>query len=173
MAAESRDILNTSLNIETIRNYTHFLELPLKFVGCWDWYRNPKGERQIIINYVYLSFVLFVLAHLPISLIVHLQTEWVDVMDSLDEIADGLPLVASVAIVAYFALYKMELYELIDYMNVNFKCHSVRGLTNMTMLRSYQAAKNFAYFYTACTLFSVTVYVTLPVIAHRKYVFFM
>ncbi|CAK1590582.1 unnamed protein product [Parnassius mnemosyne] len=155
-----------TLNIETIGNYTHFLELPLKFVGCWDWFRKPKREYEIIANHVYLSLVLFVLANLPISLIVHLQTEWVDIMHSLNEIADGLPSVASVAIVAYFALYKKELYELINYTNGNFKCHSARGLTNMTMLKSYRAARNFAFFYTACTLFSVTMYVILPVIVH-------
>ncbi|XP_068623841.1 putative odorant receptor 85e [Battus philenor] len=161
-----RKTRETSLNIETIKNYTHFLEIPLKFVACWDWYKKPKREYEWIVNYMYLALVLFVLADLSASLLVHLWTEWMDVMNSLGEIADGLPLVASVAIVAYFAIYKSELYDLIDFMNLNFKSHSARGLTNMTMLKSYNYAKSFAYFYTACTLFSVTIYVILPVIAH-------
>nr|WCC57453.1 odorant receptor 57 [Papilio glaucus] len=156
----------TTLNIETIKNYTHFLELPLKCVACWDWYKNPKREREVMINNLYLALVLFSLTSLPVSLLVHLQTEWVDVMDSLDEIADGLPLLAAVAIVTYFALHKRHLYDLVDFMNTRFRCHSARGLTNMTMLRSYRSAKTFAYLYTACTLFSVAMYVISPVIAH-------
>uniref|UniRef100_A0A0K8TU64 Odorant receptor n=1 Tax=Epiphyas postvittana TaxID=65032 RepID=A0A0K8TU64_EPIPO len=87
-------------------------------------------------------------------------------MSSLEKLADGLPLLVSVAVVIYFALYKKELYELVEFMNGNFKFHSARGLTNMTMDRSYKSAKNFAFVYTACTLFSVTMYVALPMIIH-------
>ncbi|XP_014361223.2 uncharacterized protein LOC106713035 [Papilio machaon] len=156
----------TTLNIETITNYTHFLELPLKFVACWDWYREPKCEREVMMNYLYLAVVLFALTSLPATLLTHLLTEWEDVMSSLDKLADGLPLLASLAIVTYFAMRKRQLYNLTDFINGRFRCHSARGLTNMTMLNSYRAARNFAYFYTACTLFSVAMYVISPVIAH-------
>lgn len=159
----------STLNIETISNYTHFLELPLKIVACWDWYREPKCEREVITNYLYLALVLFSLASLTAALFAHLLTEWHGVMDSLDELADGLPLLASLAIVSYFALRKRQLYDLTDFINSRFRCHSARGLTNMTMLGSYRAARDFAYFYTACTLFSVAMYVISPVIAHREY----
>ncbi|XP_049879656.1 putative odorant receptor 85e [Pectinophora gossypiella] len=151
---------------EQIYNYTHFLVIPLKIVGCWDWYPRPNREYQIIVNNVYLCMVLFVLCNLPMTLIVNLYTEWIDIMGSLEKIADGLPLLASVAIVAYFGTHKDQLYELVDYMNDNFKFYSAKGLTNITMRDSYIKAKNFAYVYTACTLFSVTMYVTLPVIVH-------
>lgn len=90
-------------------------------------------------------------------------------MSSLDQIADFLPLLASLIIVAYYAIYKQDLYKLIDYLNDNFKYRSARGLTNMTMLKSYENAKKFAKIYTACTMFSVTMYATLPVIVHSKY----
>lgn len=143
--------------------------MPLKCVACWDWFEKPKNELEIFLNNIYLSIVLFVLLNLPLSLIVHLYTEWTDIMSSLDKIADGLPLLASVFIVSYFATNKNELYELVGYMNKYFKWHSARGLTNMTMLKSYNTAKNFAYWYTGCTLFSVTMYVILPVFVHRKY----
>nr|WCC57579.1 odorant receptor 57 [Papilio memnon] len=156
----------STLNIDTITNYTHFLELPLKIVACWDWYREPKCEREVIINYLYLALVLFSLTSLTAALFAHLLTEWQGVMDSLDDLADGLPLLASLAIVSYFALRKRQLYDLTDFINSRFRCHSARGLTNMTMLRSYCAARDFAYFYTACTLFSVAMYVMSPVIAH-------
>ncbi|CAG4934037.1 unnamed protein product [Colias eurytheme] len=77
--------------------------------------------------------------------------------------ADGLPLIVSISIVAYFAICKKEMYDLCEYMNDNFKWHSARGLTNMTMQASYKTARNFAFFYTACTIFSVAMYVVLPV----------
>ncbi|CAK1541456.1 unnamed protein product [Leptosia nina] len=110
--------------------------------------------------------ILFILTNLALSLMVHLYTEWTDIMSNLDKMADGLPLFVSLAIVTYFATYKKELYELTEYMNKNFKWHSSVGLTNMTMQGSYKTAKNFAYFYTACTIFSVAMYVVLPVIGY-------
>ncbi|XP_072934052.1 putative odorant receptor 85e [Epargyreus clarus] len=158
--------LNDDTNETQVYNFMHFLEMPLKIVGCWDWYEKPRNNYHVFVNNTYLSMVLFILANLLLSLIVHLYTEWVDTMSSLDKMADGLPLLTSVAIVAYFSLYKQELYDLIRFMNENFKCRSARGLTNTTMLRSYRIARNFAYFYTACTVFSVTMYVFLPVLAH-------
>ncbi|XP_073948635.1 odorant receptor 83a-like isoform X2 [Choristoneura fumiferana] len=149
-----------------ILDYTHYIIMPLKIVGCWDWYPNPDKKYKIILNNIYLALVLFVLINFPTKLIVNLYTEWVNVMGSLEKLADGLPLLVSVAVVIYFALYKKELYELVAFMNGNFKFHSARGLTNMTMEQSYKSAKNFAYVYTACTLFSVTMYVALPMIVH-------
>lgn len=161
----------STINNEKISNYLHFMEMPLRCVGCWDWYREPKNEYQIFLNNIYLAFVLFILLNLPISLIVHLYTIWTDTMSHLENMADGLPLFASVFIVAYFSTHKNDLYELVRYMNENFRWHSARGLTNMTMLRSYQTAKSFAYWYTGCTLFSVTMYVAMPIFAHCKYFF--
>ncbi|XP_047999596.1 putative odorant receptor 85e [Leguminivora glycinivorella] len=151
---------------DQISDYTHFLQLPLKIVGCWDWFPNTDNEIKIILNNIYVALVLFVLLNFPITLIVNLYTEWVDIMGSLDKLADGLPLIVSLAVVIYFAIYKEELYELVEFMNENFKFHSARGLTNMTMEGSYTSAKKFAYVYTACTLFSVTMYVALPMGFH-------
>nr|QIJ45823.1 olfactory receptor [Glyphodes pyloalis] len=148
----------STLEGEPIRNYTHFLETPLKIVGCWDWYRFPQKDREIIINNLYLCIVLFVLINVPTTLYVHLYIEWVDVMSSLDTLADSLPFAVSIIIVVYFALFRRELYELSDFMLEKFKYRSACGLTNMTMLNSYRKAKNFGYFYTACTMFSVTMY---------------
>ncbi|CAF4885743.1 unnamed protein product [Pieris macdunnoughi] len=139
--------------------------LPLKIVGCWEWYPHAVN-KQIYVNNIYICMVLFILTNLPLSLVVHLYTEWTDVMSNLDKMADGLPLFVSMAIVAYFAIHKKELYELIEFMNVNFKWHSANGLTNMTMEGSYKTARNFAYLYTACTFFSVAMYVVLPVIGY-------
>lgn len=158
----------STINNNRITNYVHYMETPLRCVGCWDWFTEPKDEFQIFINNIYLCLVLFVLLNMPISLIVHLYTVWTDVMSSLDNLADGLPLLASVFIVAYFAANKKDLYELVTYMNENFKFHSARGLTNMTMLKSYETAKSFAYWYTGCTLFSVTMYVIMPIFGHCK-----
>ncbi|XP_063368642.1 putative odorant receptor 85e [Cydia amplana] len=151
---------------DQISDYTHFIQLPLKIVGCWEWFPNTDSEFKIILNNIYLALVIFVLVNFPITLIVNLYTEWVDIMGSLDKVADGLPLIVSLAVVVYFALYKEELYDLVEFMNENFKFHSARGLTNMTMEGSYTSAKNFAYVYTACTLFSVTMYVALPMGFH-------
>nr|WEG72115.1 odorant-receptor-19 [Grapholita molesta] len=151
---------------DQISDYTHFLQLPLKAVACWEWYPNPTTNFKIMLNNIYLALVLFVLLNFTITLLVNLYTEWVDIMGSLDKLADGLPLVVAVAVVIYFALYKKELYDMVDYMNDNFKFHSARGLTNMTMEDSYASAKKFAYVYTACALFSVSVYVTLPMVFH-------
>ncbi|XP_061722317.1 putative odorant receptor 85e [Cydia pomonella] len=151
---------------DQIFDYTHFIQLPLKIVACWEWFPNTESEFKIIFNNIYLAIVLFVLINFPITLIVNLYTEWVDIMGSLDKLADGLPLIVSVAVVIYFALYKEELYDLVEFMNENFKFHSARGLTNMTMEGSYTSAKKFAYVYTACTLFSVTMYVALPMGFH-------
>lgn len=160
---------NAKLDTEIVTDYTHFIVMPLKIVGCWDWYPKPEKEYQLIINNAYQCMVLLILTNLPISLIVNLYTEWENIMKSLDKIADGLPLIATVAIVSYYALYKQEMYDLVRYMNKNFVFHSAKGLTNMTMWDSYKTAMNFAYIYTACTLFSVSMYVGLPVIIHCKY----
>lgn len=153
-----------------VSNYTHFMKLPLQCIGCWEWYQKAQVESQVFVNNMYLGFILFILSNVLLSLIVHLYSEWTDIMASLDIMADGLPLVASGFIVAYFAIYKTELYELVEFMDSNFKWHSARGLTNMTMARAYTTAKNFGYFYTACTLFSVAMYVLLPVMVHRKFI---
>lgn len=150
------------------KNYVYFMLLPLKIVGCWEWYPNAIN-KQVFINYIYVGMVLFVLTNLSLSLVVHLYTDWTDIMSSLDIMADGLPLFVSVAIVGYFVIYKKELYELIEFMNVNFKWHSANGLTNMTMEGSYKTARNFGYFYTACTIFSVAMYVMLPLVGYCKY----
>ncbi|XP_063628656.1 putative odorant receptor 85e [Cydia splendana] len=151
---------------DQISDYTHFIQLPLKIVGCWEWFPNTDSEFKIILNNIYFALVLFVLLNFPIALIVNLYTEWVDIMGSLDKLADGLPLIVSLVVVIYFALYREELYDLVKFMNLNFKFHSARGLTNMTMEGSYTSAKKFAYGYTACALFSVTVYVVLPMGLH-------
>ncbi|XP_045770975.1 putative odorant receptor 85e [Maniola jurtina] len=151
---------------DKVSNYTHYMEAPLKCVGCWDWYKKPLNEFQIGVNNIYLSFTLFMLAYSLLSLIVHLYCEWSDIMASLDIMADGLPLVATLFIVFYFASCKSELYELVNYMNGNFKWHSARGLTNMTMTQAYKTARNFGYFYTSCTLFSVGMYTFMPVVVH-------
>lgn len=158
----------STLDSEPIRNYIHFLEIPLKIVGCWDWYKIPKRDGEIMLNNLYSSMVLFVLINVPITLYVHLYIEWVDIMTSLDKLADCLPFVVSIAIVVYFALYRSDLYDLTDYMTENFKYRSANGLTNMTMLNSYKTSKGFGYFYTACTMFSVTMY-TIPEIVNCKY----
>ncbi|VVC97038.1 unnamed protein product, partial [Leptidea sinapis] len=146
------------------KSYTHYIVLPFKIVACWDWFERPTTEYQILANNLYLGFVLFTLMNLTISLVVHLHAEWTDVMSNLDNIADGLPVVASLAIVVYFAVFKKELYQLIEYMERNFKWSSACGLTNTTMRGSLETARNFGYLYTACTLFSVAVYVLLPVV---------
>ncbi|XP_013188298.1 putative odorant receptor 85e [Amyelois transitella] len=150
---------NTTINTEKITNYTHFLEIPLKIVGCWDWYPEPRSEYQIILNNVYICMVLFVLTNIPMTLFVNLYIEWAGMMDSLDELADCMPSLVSIAIVCYFVVNRKKMYDLIGFMNNNFEYYSANGLTNMTMLRCYKTAKNFAYFYTACTMFSVTLYV--------------
>nr|XP_034827579.1 putative odorant receptor 85e [Maniola hyperantus] len=152
--------------MDKVSNYTHFMQVPLKCVGCWEWYQKPLNEFQIGVNNIYLSFSLFVLANLLLSLIVHLYCEWTDIMASLEIMADGLPLVASVFIVSYFAIYRSELYELLNFMNGNFKWHSARGLTNMTMTKAYKTSRKFSYFYTACTMFSIATYVFMPVVVH-------
>jgi hypothetical protein len=158
----------SSLETEAISNYLHFLEMPLKIVGCWDWFMSPTKEYQIILNSVYYSLVLFVLINVPVSLYIHLRTEWEDAMTSLAKMADSMPFIVSIVIVIYFGFYRDELYDLVAYMKVNFKYRSANGLTNMTMLKSYKTAKSFGYFYTGCTLFSVTMYV-IPEIVNCKY----
>ncbi|XP_053617779.1 odorant receptor 46a [Plodia interpunctella] len=154
----------STINTEKITNYTHFHEIPLKIVGCWDWYKEPTREWQIIINNVYVCMVLFVLASIPMTLFVNLYIEWLGIMSSLDELADAMPSLVSLAVVSYFVIYRKEMYDLTGFMRKNFEYYSANGLTNMTMLKSYRAAKNFAYFYTACTMFSVTLYVMPEII---------
>ncbi|XP_052739025.1 putative odorant receptor 85e [Bicyclus anynana] len=154
------------MNVDKVSIYAHFMELPLKCVACWDWYKKPQNENQIFLNNIFLGFTLFMLINLLVSLIVHLFSEWTDIMTSLDIMADGLPIAAAVFIVSYFGMYKTEMYELVEYMNCNFKWHSARGLSNMTMTKAYRTAKNFCCFYTACTIFSVAMYLILPVILH-------
>nr|ALV82554.1 olfactory receptor 9 [Plutella xylostella] len=157
---------SSTINNDRILNYTHYSELPLKLVGCWDWFPDAVDMKKIIANYVYLCLVIFVLINVTAMLMVSLYSEWVDIMSSLDMLADSLPYVASVLVVAYFAVYRAELYELNDFMNKNFKFHSARGLTNMTMLKSYKMAKSFAYTYTVCSLCSSTMYAVVPMIIH-------
>ncbi|KOB72240.1 Odorant receptor [Operophtera brumata] len=141
---------------ENICNYLHYVELPLKLVACWEWIPKAKTLMQVMVNNIYLGLVLFALLRFAMGLSVHLYTEWVDIMSCLDEMADSLPLIVSLAIVSYYAIYRDDLYELITFMNANFKHHSAQGLTNMTMARSYETAKRFSKIYTACTMFSVT-----------------
>nr|QNS36253.1 olfactory receptor 85e [Mythimna separata] len=156
----------TTLNSEKSQPYIHYIERPLKIVGCWDLFPNSDDERRLIFNEIYLGIVLFVLTYLPMVLTVHLYTEWLDVMSSLATLADSLPLIVSLIIVAYYALYRKDLYKLLIYMDKNFKHHSAMGLTNMTMEQSYIKARSFARIYTACTVFSVTMYATMPAIIH-------
>ncbi|CAH0402626.1 unnamed protein product [Chilo suppressalis] len=155
----------STLQSEPITNYLHFLEIPLKIVGCWDWYMKPETEYQIILNNIYYGMVLFFLINVPATLCVHLSTEWKDVMTTLDEIADCLPYFVSIVIVIYFGVYRQEMYDLIQSMGEQFKYRSANGLTNMTMLNSYITAKKFALFYTICTLFSVSMYVVPELIS--------
>ncbi|XP_022831787.1 putative odorant receptor 85e isoform X1 [Spodoptera litura] len=140
--------------------------MPLKLVACWDLFPNSVIEKRKIFNDIYLGIVLFVLTHIPMVLTVHLYTEWQDIMSSLGTIADALPLLVSLVIVAYYAIYRRDLYELLNYLDKNFKYRSARGLTNMTMEQSCMTARRFGRIYTACTMFSVTMYATLPVIVH-------
>ncbi|XP_059053254.1 putative odorant receptor 85e [Achroia grisella] len=148
-----------TLNTERIKNYTHFIEIPLKIAGCWDWYPNTNVGYYTIINNIYLSLVLYLLTNVLTTLIVTLYTEWGDIMVSLHKMSDCLPFFVSINIVAYFAVHKADLYDLVRFMNERFEYYSAYGLTNMTMLKSYQTARNFGYAYTACTMFSVTIYV--------------
>lgn len=161
--------LETTLNDEKSERYLQYIVTPLKIVACWDLFPKTKDERRSLINYVYLGIVLFVLTHIPMVLTVHLYTEWQDIMSSLGTIADSLPLIVSLIIVAYHAMYRNHLYELMEFMDKHFKYHSARGLTNMTMARSCQTARKFGRIYTACTMFSVTMYATMPVFIHCKY----
>nr|ALM26193.1 odorant receptor 4 [Athetis dissimilis] len=156
----------TTLNSERKGGYMQFLILPLKMTACWDFFPNSPIEWQIITNDVYLAVVMFVLTYVPMILTVHLYTEWQDVMSSLATIADYSPILISLIIVIYYAIYRQELYKLSEFMNENFKHHSARGLTNMTMVGSYNAALRFARFYTSCTMFSVAMYALMPVIMH-------
>lgn len=158
----------TTLNSDKSESYIQFIKRPLKICACWDLFPNTTSEWRIIINDMYLGIVLFVLTHLPVVLTVYLYTEWQDIMSSLATIADSLPIIVSLIIVAYYAVYRKDLYKLLEYMDKNFKHHSARGLTNMTMDSSYRKARSFARFYTACTMFSVTMYTTMPVIVHCK-----
>ncbi|XP_075983691.1 putative odorant receptor 85e [Anticarsia gemmatalis] len=159
-------IPETTLNTERPEPYIDYIEKPLKIVACWDLFPKTEKESRNIINDTYLGIVLFVLTYIPVALTVHLYTEWEDIMSSLDKIADSLPLLVSLIIVAYYAMYREELYELVEYMDKNFKYHSARGLTNMTMFESCKTARKFGRIYTACTMFSVTMYATMPVIVH-------
>lgn len=159
----------TTLNSEKSKGgYIYYIQRPLKIAACWDLFPNSFNERSLIINDIYLGIVLFVLTHIPMMLTVHLYNEWQDIMSSLATIAESLPLLVSLIIVAYYAVYRNDLYKLLEYMDQNFKHHSARGLTNMTMAQSYLKARAFARIYTACTLFSVTMYATMPVITHCK-----
>nr|QZH55122.1 odorant receptor 26 [Achelura yunnanensis] len=152
------------LNSEKIPNYIHYIMTPLKLVGCWEWYKNPEKEYQMIINNVYYALVLFVLINLQWSLVVNLYTEWTKVMDNLEKLADSFPLLVSIAVIVHFTYKKKRMYELVDFMNSNFKYHSARGLTNMTMFESYKSAKKFGYVYTACTFFSISMYICMPLL---------
>ncbi|NP_001116817.2 olfactory receptor-like [Bombyx mori] len=151
---------------QDVRSYMPYIILPLKIAACWEWFPNTKENYQMFINNIYLGMVLFVLTHVAAGLVVHLYTEWQDVMSSLDNIADSLPILVSIAIVAYCAFNRQELYGLVSFMDGNFKYYSAWGLTNMTMENSFQSARRFGRIYTACTMFSVTMYAVLPVIVH-------
>lgn len=122
-----------------------------------------------MMNNMHLCLVLYMLMRFAVGLSVHLYAEWIDIMSCLHELADSLPVLVSIMIVSYYTIYRNDFYELIRFMNANFKHHSAQGLTNMTMKKSYEAARNFARTYTTCTMFSVTMYSTLPVFVHCKY----
>ncbi|CAB3256845.1 unnamed protein product [Arctia plantaginis] len=156
----------TTLNTERTARYVDYLEAPLKIVACWDLFRHKHEKIFSFINNGYLGFVLLVLSYVTLALAVYLHSEWEDVMSSLDKISDSLPLLVSFVIVVYYAVYRKELYELLEYMEKNFKYNSAQGLTNMSMCKSYEAAKRFWRIYTACTMFSVSMYATMPVIVH-------
>lgn len=160
----------STLDKEKITNYTHYMQLPLKLVACWEWFPKPQNIYEVTTNNVYMIFVLFILILGPIELALHLYTHWEDLMGNLGQIADTLPFLVSLAIVCYHAIYRKDLYELFDYMNENFTFHTARGLSNLTMWNSYKSGKNFAGIYTACTMFSVTMYATLPVIIYSEYI---
>lgn len=159
----------STMNSEKNCNYLHYIELPLKLVACWEWFPKPTTWKQVITNNIYLCLVLSALVRFAVGLSVHIYTEWTNIMSCLHEIADSLPLLVSIIIVSYYAVYRDDLYELIAFINANFKHHSAQGLTNMTMNKSYQSAAKFARIYTACSMFSVTMYSTLPVFATCKY----
>lgn len=159
----------STMNSEKNCNYLHYIELPLKLVACWEWFPKPTTLKQVITNNIYLCLVLSALVRFAVGLSVHIYTEWTNIMSCLHEIADSLPLLVSIIIVSYYAVYRDDLYELIAFINANFKHHSAQGLTNMTMNKSYQSAAKFARIYTACSMFSVTMYSTLPVFATCKY----
>lgn len=158
----------TTLNTERTGRYVDYLEAPLKMVACWDLFRNKEKNTYNIINKGYLGFVLIVLSYVTFVLAEYLYSKWEDMMSSLDNISDSLPLLVSLVIVSYYALYRKELYALLEYMEKNFKYNSAQGLTNMSMFMSCKAAKRFWRIYTACTMFSVTMYSTMPVIVHCK-----
>ncbi|CAB3219920.1 unnamed protein product [Arctia plantaginis] len=158
-----------TLNTERTARYVDYLEAPLKIVACWDLFRHKDEKIFSFINNGYLGFVLLVLSYVTLALAVYLHSEWEDVMSSLDKISDSLPLLVSFVIVVYYAVYRKELYELLEYMEKNFKYNSAQGLTNMSMCKSYEAAKRFWRIYTACTMFSVSMYATMPVIVHYIY----
>nr|QLI62066.1 odorant receptor 23 [Streltzoviella insularis] len=152
---------------EKIQNYHDYADIiPFKLSAFLPWYIKPRNEYEMIFNNVYLAFVLFILINLLVTLLVNLYVDWIDFMSCLNQIADGLPLVVSIVVVVYFAYYDGEMAQLQRFMRDNFKYHSARGITNTTMLNSYKVARNFARFYTACCLFSVTMYTFIPMIVH-------
>lgn len=146
--------------------YLNFMELSLKFACLKGWYTKPTKEIQFLINNVYLAVALFMLITITVDMAISLYTGWLDIMTSVLKIADSFPLLASLGIITYHAVYRREFYDLNKFMDKNFRYHSGNGLTNMTMIGSYRVAKRFWQIYTTSTLLSVSVYAILPVIVH-------
>ncbi|XP_041972214.1 uncharacterized protein LOC121728158 [Aricia agestis] len=157
---------NLTKNEKPPPNYYHYLVFPLKLVACWEWFEKPDKEYKIIINYVYFSVMLLVQLNILMSLVVHIYLEWTGFMTSLVLMSESLPIIITIFIVAYFATYQHDLYELVEYVNKNFKWHSASGVTNMNMQNSYECAKKFAYFYTGCLTFTVTAYTVIPIVSY-------
>lgn len=89
-------------------------------------------------------------------------------MPSLEYIAESLPFIASIFIVCYCWTNRLELYALADYINENFRFHSARGLTNITVLNSYKMARYFQWGYLSWVLGSVVLYAVVPFLIHCK-----
>lgn len=158
----------SNINLEKIPSFTHFVELPFKLNACWEWYPKSEMESQIILNNFYFAFVFFVLTNLVIAFLVNFYLDWEDSMPSLEYIAESLPFIASIFIVCYCWTNRLELYALADYINENFRFHSARGLTNITVLNSYKMARYFQWGYLSWVLGSVVLYAVVPFLIHCK-----
>lgn len=163
----------STVNLDTLPSLTAFVALPFKTIGCWEWFRETDNSYLIIFNNVYLALVLFLLVNMMATFILSVYVDWDAGGDlNLDIIAESLPYAASFVIVVYFSIRRSQLYQLVDFIDQNFKFHSARGLTNMTMIQSYNTAKFFQYAYTTSVCGSVTMYTVGPVVSHCKYLIF-